>query len=48
MRVSVKPRKPQLDYGGTILGAILTLQEGQEVLISCVSRYGNPPGLIKW
>jgi len=50
MRVPVKPRKPRLEYGdhGTILGAALTLKEGQEVTISCVSRYGNPPALIKW
>ncbi|XP_050462024.1 hemicentin-2-like isoform X1 [Cataglyphis hispanica] len=46
--VRVKPRKPQLEYGGAVLGATLTLQEGQEALISCVSRYGNPPALIKW
>ncbi|KYN03000.1 Kin of IRRE-like protein 3 [Cyphomyrmex costatus] len=48
MRVPVKPREPQLEYGGTFLGATLTLQEGQEVMISCVSKYGNPPAVIKW
>ncbi|CAL7939041.1 unnamed protein product [Xylocopa violacea] len=46
--VRVKPRKPRLEYGGTILNTALTLREGQEVTISCVSRYGNPPALIKW
>ncbi|XP_033333172.2 irregular chiasm C-roughest protein [Megalopta genalis] len=46
--VRVKPRKPRLEYGGTILTTALTLREGQEVTISCVSRYGNPPSLIKW
>ncbi|KZC07979.1 PREDICTED: hemicentin-2-like [Dufourea novaeangliae] len=46
--VRVKPRKPRLEYGGTILTTALTLREGQEVTISCVSRYGNPPALIKW
>ncbi|XP_076645064.1 synaptogenesis protein syg-1 [Halictus rubicundus] len=46
--VRVKPRKPRLEYGGTILDNALTLREGQEVTISCVSRYGNPPALIKW
>ncbi|XP_006607769.1 hemicentin-1-like [Apis dorsata] len=46
--VRVKPRKPRLEYGGTILNSALTLREGQEVTISCVSRYGNPPALIKW
>ncbi|XP_057323936.1 kin of IRRE-like protein 1 [Microplitis mediator] len=46
--VRVKPRKPSLEYGGTILTGALTLREGQEVTISCVSRYGNPPALIKW
>lgn len=46
--ISVKPRKPRLEYGGTILNSALTLREGQEVTISCVSRYGNPPALIKW
>ncbi|KAG7206458.1 hypothetical protein KM043_003809 [Ampulex compressa] len=46
--VRVKPRKPRLEYGGTILSTALTLREGQEVTISCVSRYGNPPALIKW
>lgn len=48
MRVPVKPKKPQLEYGGAILGATITLKERQEVLISCVSRYGNPPAVIKW
>ncbi|XP_031845808.2 irregular chiasm C-roughest protein [Nomia melanderi] len=46
--VRVKPRKPRLEYGGTILTTALTLREGQEVTISCVSRYGNPAALIKW
>ncbi|XP_029051196.1 hemicentin-2-like [Osmia bicornis bicornis] len=46
--VRVKPRKPRLEYGGTILNNALTLREGQEVTISCVSRYGNPAALIKW
>ncbi|KAK2583935.1 hypothetical protein KPH14_001196 [Odynerus spinipes] len=46
--VRVKPRNPRLEYGGTILNNALTLREGQEVTISCVSRYGNPPALIKW
>ncbi|XP_014612836.1 PREDICTED: hemicentin-2-like [Polistes canadensis] len=46
--VRVKPRKPSLEYGGTILNTSLTLREGQEVTISCVSRYGNPVALIKW
>ncbi|CAG5100846.1 Similar to rst: Irregular chiasm C-roughest protein (Drosophila melanogaster) [Cotesia congregata] len=46
--VRVKPRKPSLEYGGTIMTGALTLREGQEVTISCVSRYGNPPALIKW
>ncbi|XP_034948743.1 hemicentin-2-like [Chelonus insularis] len=46
--VKVKPRKPRLEYGGAILTGALTLREGQEVTISCVSRYGNPPALIKW
>ncbi|XP_017893195.1 hemicentin-1-like [Ceratina calcarata] len=46
--VRVKPRNPRLEYGGTILNTGLTLREGQEVTISCVSRYGNPPALIKW
>ncbi|XP_076231230.1 synaptogenesis protein syg-1 [Calliopsis andreniformis] len=46
--VRVKPRIPRLEYGGTILSTALTLREGQEVTISCVSRYGNPPALIKW
>lgn len=46
--VRVKPRKPRLDYGGTILSDSLTLREGQEVTISCVARYGNPPAIIKW
>ncbi|XP_071576739.1 kin of IRRE-like protein 1 [Temnothorax nylanderi] len=46
--VRVKPKKPQLEYAGAPLGATLTLKEGQEVMISCVSRYGNPVALIKW
>ncbi|XP_074095246.1 irregular chiasm C-roughest protein [Cotesia typhae] len=46
--VRVKPRKPSLEYGGTIMTGAITLREGQEVTISCVSRYGNPPALIKW
>ncbi|KOX69620.1 Kin of IRRE-like protein 3 [Melipona quadrifasciata] len=46
--VRVKPRKPRLEYGGTILNSALTLRESQEATISCVSRYGNPPALIKW
>ncbi|XP_015122595.1 hemicentin-2 [Diachasma alloeum] len=46
--VRVKPRKPRLEYGGAILTGALTLKEAQEVTISCVSRYGNPPALIKW
>ncbi|XP_018044956.1 PREDICTED: hemicentin-2-like [Atta colombica] len=46
--VKVKPKEPQLEYGGTILGATLMLQEGQEVMISCISKYGNPPAVIKW
>ncbi|XP_031778768.1 hemicentin-2 isoform X2 [Nasonia vitripennis] len=46
--VRVKPRKPQLEYAGTELTTGLTLREGQEATISCVSRYGNPPALIKW
>ncbi|XP_066590101.1 irregular chiasm C-roughest protein-like [Prorops nasuta] len=46
--VRVKPRKPRLEFGGTILNSALTLREGQEVTISCVSRYGNPPAVIKW
>jgi len=48
MRVPVKPKEPQLEYGGTILGATLMLQEGQEIMISCISKYGNPPAVIKW
>ncbi|XP_029165174.1 hemicentin-1-like [Nylanderia fulva] len=48
LTVKVKPRKPQLEYGGFFLGANLTLEEGQEAVISCVSRYGNPPAFIKW
>ncbi|KAJ8679689.1 hypothetical protein QAD02_015476 [Eretmocerus hayati] len=46
--VRVKPRKPQLEYAGALLTTGLTLREGQEAAISCVSRYGNPPALIKW
>ncbi|XP_011868581.1 PREDICTED: kin of IRRE-like protein 3 [Vollenhovia emeryi] len=46
--VRVPPRKPQLEYAGGALGATLTLKEGQEVTISCVSRYGNPAAVIKW
>ncbi|XP_024876709.1 hemicentin-2-like [Temnothorax curvispinosus] len=46
--VRVKPHKPQLEYARVPLGATLTLKEGQEVKISCVSRYGNPVALIKW
>ncbi|KAL6254590.1 hypothetical protein P5V15_014642 [Pogonomyrmex californicus] len=46
--VRVKPRKPQLEYGGAELGATLTLKDGQEAMIACVSRYGNPPAVIKW
>lgn len=46
--VRVAPRKPRLEYGGSILSTALTLREGQEATISCVSRYGNPPALIKW
>ncbi|KAK0168845.1 hypothetical protein PV327_002611 [Microctonus hyperodae] len=46
--VKVKPRNPRLEYAGTILTGVLTLRENQEVTISCVSRYGNPPALIKW
>ncbi|XP_011500520.1 PREDICTED: muscle M-line assembly protein unc-89 [Ceratosolen solmsi marchali] len=46
--VRVKPRKPQLEYAGAVLTTSLTLREGQEATISCVSRYGNPPALIKW
>ncbi|XP_058796810.1 hemicentin-2 isoform X2 [Phymastichus coffea] len=46
--VRVKPRKPQLEYAGALLTTALTLREGQEAMISCVSRYGNPPALIKW
>ena len=44
----VKPRKPRLEYGGTVLTSSLTLREGQETTVSCVSRYGNPPAVIKW
>ncbi|XP_046628143.1 irregular chiasm C-roughest protein-like [Neodiprion virginianus] len=46
--VRVSPRKPRLEVEGTVLGSILTLREGQEATLSCVSRYGNPPALIKW
>ncbi|KAL0124470.1 hypothetical protein PUN28_006366 [Cardiocondyla obscurior] len=46
--VRVQPKNPQLQYGETILGATLTLKEGQEITISCISRYGNPPAVIKW
>ncbi|XP_011299988.1 hemicentin-1 [Fopius arisanus] len=46
--VRVKPRKPRLEHGGAILMESLTLKEAQEVTISCVSRYGNPPAIIKW
>lgn len=48
LRITVKPRQPRLEYGGTGLSGALTLREGQEVTISCVSRYGNPPAVIKW
>jgi len=48
MRVPVQPRNPQLEYGGILVGATLSLQEGEEIMISCVSRYGNPPAVIKW
>ncbi|XP_072749907.1 cell adhesion molecule CEACAM20 [Anoplolepis gracilipes] len=46
--VKEAPRKPILEYKETVLGSTLTLQEGQEILISCISRYGNPPAHIKW
>ncbi|XP_012260792.1 hemicentin-2-like [Athalia rosae] len=46
--VRVSPRKPRLELGGAILGSSLILREGQEATLSCVSRYGNPPALIKW
>jgi len=48
MRVPVPPKKPELKRDEAILGATLTLKEGQEIMISCVSRYGNPPAVIKW
>ncbi|XP_015594587.1 hemicentin-1 [Cephus cinctus] len=46
--VRVKPRQPRIEYGGVVLTNSLTLREGQEAVLSCVSRYGNPPALIKW
>lgn len=48
MDVAVKPKTPILEYDGDPLGAALTLREGQKVTISCVSKYGNPPALLKW
>jgi len=48
MRVPVQPKNPQLEYEGALLGATLKLQEGHDMTISCVSRYGNPPAVIKW
>ncbi|XP_014233333.1 kin of IRRE-like protein 3 [Trichogramma pretiosum] len=46
--VRVEPRKPQMEYNGALLTTGLTLREGQDASISCTSRYGNPPALIKW
>ncbi|XP_012535548.1 hemicentin-2 [Monomorium pharaonis] len=46
--VRVKPKEPQLELRGSTLGTTLSLKETQEEIISCVSKYGNPPALIKW
>ena len=48
MLILVKPKNPQLEHGGQFLSGALTLNEGQEDTISCVSRFGNPPAVIKW
>ncbi|XP_011162427.1 hemicentin-1 [Solenopsis invicta] len=46
--VRVKPKEPQLEITGKTLGTSLKLMEREEQIISCVSKHGNPPALIKW
>lgn len=50
MRVAVKPKAPRLEYGlqGQEMGPSLTIEEGKNMTVSCVSKYGNPPAFIKW
>nr|XP_012234307.1 PREDICTED: kin of IRRE-like protein 1 [Linepithema humile]XP_012234308.1 PREDICTED: kin of IRRE-like protein 1 [Linepithema humile] len=48
--VMVKPKEPRLEYGlqGHEVGPSLTIEEGKNMTVSCVSKYGNPPAFIKW
>lgn len=48
MDVAVKPRKPIIEHEGFPSDAALTVKDGQKFTISCISRYGNPPALLKW
>lgn len=50
MHVAVKPKEPRLAYEleGQAMGPSLTIEEGRNMTVSCVSKYGNPPAFIKW
>ncbi|XP_046434490.1 kin of IRRE-like protein 2 isoform X1 [Neodiprion fabricii] len=48
--VRVSPKRPDIEYGQiTILpGSNVTARAGEVAHLSCASRYGNPPALLRW